>query len=200
MIASITGKLVHKTPTQVWLENGGLGFEIQISVNTYRQIGVPGTEIKLLTYLYVREDLLQLYGFHSIEERGLFLKLISISGIGPRMAQVILSGMTVSEFINSILNEDINELTRIPGIGKKTAQRLIFDLKDKLAEGSRTAPKIPLPERTQMESQTNDAILALVSLGYPKPNAETTIRKVQQKYGAHLAVEEQIRLALREIQ
>jgi len=199
MIAFLSGKLVQKNPTAVTVESGGIGFEVRISVNTYRQLGHVGGKITLLTYLHVREDLMQLYGFFSTEEKELFLKLISISGIGPKLAQVILSGATVHEFIDSILAEDVSSLTRIPGIGKKTAQRLVFDLKDKLAgEGVIRKPDAIRVSAVEGAKQ-QEAILALVSLGYSRVNAEVAIKKVIQKNEKELTLEDLIKFALLEI-
>ncbi|MBN2089333.1 Holliday junction branch migration protein RuvA [candidate division KSB1 bacterium] len=199
MLAFITGKLVHKEPTHVILENSGIGFDIHISVQSYRDLTSIGSEIQLFVYLHVREDILQLFGFTTFDEKELFLKLISTSGIGPRTAQTILSGVTVAEFTDLILNEKINELTHIPGVGKKTAQRLIFDLKDKLtAKAIRPAVSTSI-DGESVKFEMDDAILALISLGYSRPKAEESIKKVMKKHGSGLRVEELVRLALMEI-
>ncbi len=199
MLAFITGKLVHKEPTHVILENSGIGFDINISVQSYRDLTSIGSEIQLFIYLHVREDLLQLFGFTTLDEKELFLKLISISGIGPRTAQTILSGVTVAEFTDLILNEKLNELTRIPGVGKKTAQRLVFDLKDKLTPKAIRSTASSALDSEIVKTEMDDAVLALISLGYSKQKAEESIKKVMKKHGTGLRVEELVRLALLEI-
>jgi len=129
MIVSVRGKLVRKTPTAVIVEVGGISLSLAISVSTFDRLPDPGKEVSLKTYLNVREDALELYGFHSIEERGIFLLLIGISGIGPKMAINILSGTTADEFKNRIIAGDVGALTALPGIGPKTARRIIVELK-----------------------------------------------------------------------
>jgi Holliday junction DNA helicase RuvA len=199
MLAFITGKLVQKEPTHVILENSRIGFDINISVQSYRDLASVGSEIQLFIYLHVREDLLQLFGFTTPDEKELFLKLISISGIGPRTAQTILSGVTVAEFTDLILNEKINELTRIQGIGKKTAQRLVFDLKDKLTTKAIKSTASSAFDSEIVKTEMDDAVLALISLGYSKQKAEESIKHVIKKHGTGLKVEELVRLALLEI-
>jgi len=199
MIAFISGKLVKKNPTNVILENSGIGFNISISLNTYRKLGTIGALTELLIHLHVREDLLQLFGFSCVEEKELFLKLISISGIGPKMAQVILSGMTAEEFIESILDEDVTNLTRISGIGKKTAQRLVFDLKERVSRDKKVAKGVA-SIKTDVESlPEDDAIMALISLGYSRQNAESAVKKAFLKYGISLSVEDLVKYSLIEI-
>jgi len=129
MIVSVRGKLVRKTPTAAIVEVGGISLSLAISVSTFDRLPDPGKEVSLKTYLNVREDALELYGFHSIEERGIFLLLIGISGIGPKMAINILSGTTADEFKNRIIAGDVGALTALPGIGPKTARRIIVELK-----------------------------------------------------------------------
>lgn len=198
MISFVTGKLIAKTPTLVVIKTGGFGFEVSISLNTFRQIGEIGSEIHLLAYLHVREDLLQLFGFASPEEKNLFLKLISISGIGPKSAQSILSGISVAEFVALVLEENVAALTRIPGIGKKTAQRLIFDLKERLANENLAVPESGLTVSVSDRSVDEEALLALVSLGYPRPTAEKAILRIRSQSTAPLAVEDLITRCLSE--
>jgi Holliday junction DNA helicase RuvA len=198
MISFVTGKLISKSPTQVVIRIGGIGLEISISLNTFRQIGEIGSEIHLLAYLHVREDLLQLFGFSSPEEKKLFLKLISISGIGPKMAQGILSGISVSDFVESVLSENILTLTRIPGIGKKTAQRLIFDLKERLASEGLSDKDSTGSTLAVDRTVDDEVLLAMVSLGYPKLAAEKAIQHVRSKNSAPLTVEELITQCLAE--
>lgn len=201
MISFLNGKLVEKSPTHAIIEVGGVGFDINISLNTFKQLAEIGTVLFLHIYLHVREDQLSLFGFVEISEKNLFQKLISISGIGPKLAQVILSGATVEEFTESVLEENIPKLTRIPGIGKKTAQRLIFDLKDKLVAGEskQTDVEAKLRVADDIQAVNQEAILALVSLGYTQQAAETAVKKVRKKQPDFLSVEELIRCALVEV-
>jgi holliday junction DNA helicase RuvA len=193
MIATLRGKLTHKAPTSVILETGGIGFQALIPVSSFNKLGEIGDEVQLLTYLHVREDALQLFGFISAEERQLFLSLISVTGIGPKLAQGILSGITVNDFKSAIQHQDIPALTRIPGIGRKTAERLILELRDKSStwgEGNQVTegkPKIH-----------DEAVLALISLGYKRNSVENVIQKLVKEDPA-LRIEEVIRRALREL-
>lgn len=198
MISFLTGKLVSKSPTLVVVQTGGLGFEVSISLNTFRQIGEIGNEIHLLTHLHVREDLLQLFGFAAPEEKNLFLKLISISGIGPKSAQGILSGVSVGEFVALVLSENVTALTRIPGIGKKTAQRLIFDLKERLANENLIPPDTGLTGSESDRAVDEAALLALVSLGYPRLAAEKAILRIRCQSVTPLTVEDLITRSLAE--
>jgi Holliday junction DNA helicase RuvA len=201
MIAFLNGKLVHKSPTRAIIDINGVGYEVHISLNTYRQLSEIGATTYLHIYLHVREDQMLLFGFAVPEEKDLFLMLISISGIGPKLAQIILSGATVEEFTESILEENISKLTRIPGVGKKTAQRLIFDLKEKLARGdSRKAPvESGAAVPGDLKSIIDEAILALISLGYSQQAAEAAIKKVRTKHPKLNTVEDLIKCALSEI-
>jgi Holliday junction DNA helicase RuvA len=193
MIATLRGKLIHKAPTSVILETGGIGFQALIPVSSFNKLGEIGDEVQLLTYLHVREDALQLFGFISSEERQLFLSLISITGIGPKLAQGILSGITVGDFKSAILHQDITALTRIPGIGKKTAERLVLELRDKTASWGEGGQ---MPEGKP--STHEEAILALISLGYKRNSVENVIQKLF-KQDSTLGIEEVIRRALREL-
>ena len=161
MIAYIKGKILKKNATSLIMENNGLGYEIYVPANSFYKYR-DGEEIELVTYLHVREDLIQLYGFSGWDEKEIFLLLINVSGVGPKGALAILSHVSIEELKAAIVTEDINVLTKLPGIGKKTAQRLIIELKDKI-------PKtIYNFEEVKSESTiTGNAILAaLVSLGY----------------------------------
>ncbi|KJS21178.1 MAG: hypothetical protein VR72_11895 [Clostridiaceae bacterium BRH_c20a] len=161
MIAYIKGKILKKNATSLIMENNGLGYEIYVPANSFYKYR-DGEEIELVTYLHIREDLIQLYGFSGWDEKEIFLLLINVSGVGPKGALAILSHVSIEELKAAIVTEDINVLTKLPGIGKKTAQRLIIELKDKI-------PKtIYNFEEVKSESTiTGNAILAaLVSLGY----------------------------------
>ncbi|MFH0989084.1 MAG: Holliday junction branch migration protein RuvA [bacterium] len=182
MIASLTGLLRHKAPTEIIIDVQGVGYAIHIPFSTYEKLGELNSTATLLTYLQVREDAMQLYGFFTEEERFYFKLLISVSGIGPRIAQGILSGISVDDLGKHIASGNILALTAIPGVGKKTAERMIIELRDKIGKldtvHPSTAAQTSLPSDTRYE-----AMLALTSLGYPKPVAEKAIRLASSESG-----------------
>ncbi len=198
MIVSVQGTIVEKTPTHVVLDVGGIGYEIWITLSGFESLGRVGEQARLRTYLDVREDLHQLFGFVSEEERGLFLLLISVSGIGPKSALSILSAMPVRELRQAIVSENIDFLTAAPGVGKKTAQRLIVELKEKVMKG---VSKEPLPAVTASPTDSNvadEAVMALTSLGYAKAAAEkAVVRAIQEKTDHRFTIEELVKSALR---
>lgn len=200
MISFLSGKLIEKYPTKLIIEVNGVGFEVNISLTTYQEIGPQGTTISLFTYLHVRDESLQLFGFCTKQERQLFLMLISIPGIGPKLTQLILSGANVQELKKSILEEDISKLISIPGIGRKTAQRIVFDLKEKIASGEKMKEGLAFaPVEASRKSMNDEAILALISLGYNKSSAENAIRKVWAKQNQIQSLDELIKKALSEV-
>ena len=188
MLSHISGRLVAKSPTHVVLENQGVGFHILIPLSSYNGLGDVGNQTKLLTHLHVREDALQLFGFLTSDEKDLFLLLISVSGVGPKLAQGILSGISVNDFKRAVLNQDQAALYRTPGVGKKTAERLILELKDKIGD-------IGMEGAAPIQTGTEEAILALMSLGYKRPQAQDVVQKIR-KQDASLSVEEVIKKAL----
>ncbi|MBN2030500.1 Holliday junction branch migration protein RuvA [bacterium] len=195
MIDSIRGRLIQKTPTYIVVETHGVGFRLLISLASFEAFGDVGNEISILTYLHVREDTLQLFGFAREEERELFLHLISVTGVGPRSAQSILSGITVEEFKRAVLNQDLDVLTSAPGVGKKTAERLILELREKIGDAKsawKTMPQI-IPN-----SVGEEAVLALMSLGYKRARAQEKVQRTLQKTPS-LTLEELIRRVLREL-
>ena len=175
MIAHINGKLVEKNPTTLIIECGGLGYEVKISLNTFSAIGSEES-VKVFTQFIVREDAQLLYGFATKEEREMFNHLISVSGIGPNTAMIMLSSLVPEEIAHAIQVEDVRTIQSIKGIGVKTAQRVIVDLKDKMVKMSFS------PQISSVGHNTNrfDALTALVSLGFDKKNAEKAIEKVSQ--------------------
>jgi len=193
MIAFIKGNLVDKSPTEVVVENQGIGYNLNLSVSSFEKLGEIGSEVKLFTHLHVREDILKLYGFISTNERSLFRLLISVSGIGPKVALGILSGLTVEEFKQAVLSHDVVKLKSAPGVGKKTAERLALELKDKI---NKIAGDLPLNQYGHITSVEEEAVLALTSLGYKLPRAEEAVRQSRQT-DPGLSVEELIRAALR---
>lgn len=173
MIGYLNGKLVEKNPTELLIECGGIGYEVKISLHTYASIGNEEA-IKVFTKFVVREDAQLLYGFFSKEEREMFNHLISISGIGPNTALIMLSSLIPEEIANAILSEDVRTIQSVKGIGAKTAQRVIIELKDKVAK------MVLSVENTLSVNNRNkiDALTALVSLGFDKKSAEKALDKV----------------------
>jgi len=199
MIDFISGTIAEKKPTQVVIENAGLGYLLLISTNTYKNLPDLGSQVILKTYLHVREDVLQLFGFSKDDERAVFTALISVSGVGPRLAQTILSGIQLDELILAIQNGDVPRLTSVSGIGPKTAQRLIVELKEKFSQlgliKEKLNDKIVLPVLSSLEEET---VLALISLGYKRANIEKAIMKTRSSNQIE-TVEELIKMTLQVI-
>ena len=194
----ISGKLVEKDPTFVVIENAGVGYEIRISLNTYTHIkGLDNC--KLYTYFYVKEDTQALYGFYEPEEKLLFTKLIGISGIGPSTGLMLFSSLSTHEVKDAILSGNAKLIQSVKGIGAKTAQRVILELKDKIAKEPSLVESTGLSS-TSISSGSpikNEALAALQSLGISKPVAEKNISSIIKKYGGELSLEELIKLALK---
>ncbi len=195
MIAYLNGKLVDKAPTEATIDVGGVGYKVNIPLSTFDRLGKKDSSVKILTYLYVREDVQRLYGFASTEEKNLFKLLISVSGIGPKLALTVLSSLSSRELKSAILNEKTGILTSISGVGNKVAGRIIIELREKMA----IAPlsEIELAGVSRSDSLINDAVLALVSLGYKQSTARETIRKTVQRLKGDITLEELTREALR---
>ncbi|MGA8838813.1 MAG: Holliday junction branch migration protein RuvA [Candidatus Sulfotelmatobacter sp.] len=171
MIAHLRGTLLFKHPNQVVLETSGVGYEVNISVPTFSELPASGSEVALHIYTHVREDLIALYGFLRPAEKQLFEKLITVSGIGPKLAITILSGMAANELAGAIRGNDLARLTKIPGIGRKTAERMVLELRDKLPETVGTsAATVPVISATE-----EDVLSALVNLGYQRAAAEKAL-------------------------
>jgi Holliday junction DNA helicase RuvA len=171
MIAHLRGKLLAKHPNQAIVETGGVGYDVTISVPTFSDLPAIGFEVALHIHTHVREDALALYGFLRASEKLLFEKLITVSGIGPKLAITILSGMAADEMVGAIRGNDVAKLTRIPGIGRKTAERMVLELRDKLPEtGPATSAAMPTVSATE-----EDVLSALVNLGYQRAAAEKAL-------------------------
>lgn len=171
MIAHLRGKLIARHPNQAVIETGGVGYDVTISVPTFSELPPLEAEVALFIYTHVREDQLALYGFLRAEEKQLFEKLITVSGIGPKLAITILSGMAAQELGNAIRGNDVARLTKIPGIGRKTAERLVLELRDKLpVAGQEVAAVVPAFTVGQ-----EDVLSALVNLGYQRAAAEKAV-------------------------
>jgi len=169
MIAHLRGKLIAKHPNQAIVEAGGVGYDVTISVPTFSDLPAPGAEVALHIHTHVREDALALFGFLRAEEKQLFEKLISVGGIGPKLAITILSGMPARDMVTAIRGNDTARLTRIPGIGKKTAERMVLELRDKL-DAFGAAPAAPKASPVE-----EDVLSALVNLGYQRAAAERAL-------------------------
>ncbi len=174
MIGYLTGKIISKKPTQLLLDVNGVGYVLNITIPTFEKLGDEQEIASLHTYLHVKEDSLALYGFSSEPEKKIFELLISISGIGPKLAQSILSGIHTAELIEAIRTANLNRIVAVPGIGKKTGERLIIELKDKVSSLASEEMESAAPSFTIM----NDAVKALVNLGYNQKTAENSIRKI----------------------
>lgn len=170
----IQGTVVELTPTQVIVDNHGIGYRIQISLQTYGQFQAQ-QQTRIYVHHIVKEDDEQLFGFADRDERDLFILLISVSGIGPNTARMMLSSLTSEELRNAILGEDLNRIKSIKGIGLKTAQRLIIELKGKLVKGGGSTARIPIPETNPSRAE---ALAALQMLGFAKPNIERALDKI----------------------
>jgi len=171
MIAHLRGTLLSRHPNQVVVETAGVGYEINISVPTFSELPANGTVVALHIHTHVREDLIALYGFLRPAEKQLFEKLITVSGIGPKLAITILSGMAASEMAGAIRGNDLARLTKIPGIGKKTAERMVLELRDKLPEAGPTS----VPAAHAMSATEEDVVSALLNLGYQRAAAEKAL-------------------------
>jgi holliday junction DNA helicase RuvA len=171
MIAHLRGKLLVKHPNQAVVETAGVGYDVTISVPTFSDLPAAGAEVALHIHTHVREDIIALYGFLRASEKVLFERLITVSGIGPKLAITILSGMAADEMVGAIRGNDVARLTRIPGIGNKTAERMVLELRDKLPEAGTVAVQaVPSPNATE-----EDVLSALVNLGYQRPAAEKAL-------------------------
>ena len=173
MIAHLRGILLATSPGRAVVDCHGVGYEVTVSMNTFTELPESGREVSLFIYTHVREDQIALFGFHSAEEKALFEKLLSVSGIGPKLAVNILGGMNTRELAGTIRGGDAAKLTRMPGIGKKTAERMVLELKDKLAEFG-VAPAAPRPKHAIEE----DVLSALVNLGYQSAAAEKSLEQL----------------------
>ena len=174
MIAHLRGKLLVKRPNQIVVETGGVGYDVTISVPTFSDLPEVGSEVALHIHTHVREDLIALYGFLHPAEKHLFEKLITVSGIGPKLAITILSGMAADEMVGAIRSNDVGQLTRIPGIGKKTAERMVLELRDKLP-AEKVGEVAAAPGMTAIEE---DVLSALMNLGYQRATAEKVVLAV----------------------
>jgi len=199
MITFLHGKLVETLPTQVTVEVNGVGYEVLIPLSSYDKLPPPGAEVKLLTHLGVREDSHTLYGFMSAAERDLFRLLINtVSGIGPKIALNILSGMSVTVFRGAVARGDVKTLSQISGVGRKTAERIVVELKDKIGVVGAWEAASDARALSPEDQKVNDAVLALMALGFKQIEAHDAVRKVLASLGPQAAVEDLVRACLKQ--
>ncbi|MEK9714122.1 MAG: Holliday junction branch migration protein RuvA [Thalassolituus sp.] len=197
MIGRLQGFLLEKQAPELLIDVQGVGYEVQAPLSTFAVLGSIGEPVTLYTHLAIREDAHQLYGFSDKSQRTLFRTLIKVSGVGPKLALAILSGMDVNAFANCVHNEDVTSLTRLPGVGKKTAERLIVEMRDRLKEWQAPAPLWAAADQKEQNTQDQaiaEAESALVALGYKPQEAAKMLLKVSDQCSTP---EEMIRLALR---
>ncbi|MFL6513584.1 MAG: Holliday junction branch migration protein RuvA [Chthoniobacterales bacterium] len=199
MIAFLEGKLVSSLPTQAAIDVNGVGYEVFIPLSSYDKLPPPGQQVRILTHLHVREDAHILYGFMTSAERDLFRLLVNhVTGIGPKLGLAVLSGMSVTNFKTAVVHSDVSALSKISGLGKKTAERIVLELKDKVgvaaAWEASSAANAPTPE----QDRANEAVLALIALGYKQVDVHRIVHDLQQKEKSESA-EELVKLALKQM-
>jgi len=194
----LNGKLVEKLPTQVTVDVAGVGYEALIPLSSYDKLPEPGQEVRLLTHLSVREDAHVLYGFMSPAERSLFRLLINtVSGIGPKIALNVLSGMSVGAFKGAVANGDVKALSQISGVGRKTAERIVVELRDKIGEAGAWEAASEQRGLSSEDQKVNDAVLALMALGFKQPEAHEAVRGAVAVLGGGAALEDIVRACLK---
>ena len=204
MIAHLSGTLLSKQATSVIVDVSGVGYEVTIPLSTFYDLEDPGSVVSLRIYTHVREDALQLFGFKTARERELFLKIISVTGIGPKLGITLLSGMSADEMIASIRTNNLARLTLIPGVGRKTAERLIMELREKVAELSSAQLEEELGAKPEVSAESTedtvraDALSALLNLGYQRSGAEKAIDAALSE-GGDITVESVLRRSLKKL-
>jgi len=201
MIAYLSGKLLEKEANSVIVDVGGVGYEVSIPLSTFYELGEVGDEVQLRIYTNVREDAIQLFGFHTARERDIYLKLISVQGIGAKSGIAMLSGMNADEIIAAIRTENLGKLTAIPGVGKKTAERLVIELRDKIGELAKGVPagvSTAAAGAIGADDVYDDALSALINLGYQRAAAEKALQNVRNE-GVEPSVQKLLRAALQKL-
>jgi len=197
MITFLDGKLISALPTQAIVDVSGVGYEVFIPLSSYDKLPAVGQPIRILTHLAVREDAHVLYGFMTAAERDLFRLLVNnVSGIGPKLALAVFSGMSVNNFKAAVVNSDVASLSKISGLGKKTAERIILELKDKLGVAAAWEAASAMHAPTPEQEQANEAVLALIALGYKQVEAHKAVRDLQEK-GEAKSAEDLVKLVLK---
>jgi Holliday junction DNA helicase RuvA len=199
MITFLEGTLVEALPTQITIGVHGVGYQVFIPLSSFDRLPPPGAGLKILTHLQIREDAHILYGFMSAAERDLFRLLVEhVSGIGPKMALAVLSGMSVSSFKAAVVSGAVEVISKVKGVGKKTAERIVLELKDKVGVAAAWEAASAAHAPSAEETQVNDAVLALISLGYKQPDAHKAIRQILEKTpGTVPSADELVRTALK---
>ena len=193
MIAQICGRLAHKSPEEIIIDCNGVGYGVRVPLSTFYELPDIGAEVVLRIHTHVREDALHLYGFATSKEKELFGLLIGVSGVGPRLAINVLSGIATHDLERALQEGDLLSLTRIPGVGRKTAERMVVELKDKVsATGAGVTTGIAM-----RDGKVKDALSALVNLGYQKGIAEEAVRNCVRQHGEELSLEELLKESLR---
>jgi holliday junction DNA helicase RuvA len=201
MIAFLTGKLIEKSANSVIVDVGGVGYEVAIPLSTFYEIGEVGETVELRVYTNVREDAIQLFGFKTQREKELYLKLISVQGVGAKSGITMLSGMSADEIVSALRTENLAKLTSIPGVGRKTAERLVIELRDKVGElsaGVSAGASMSAATGVGSEGVYDDALSALVNLGYQKNAAEKALQQARQD-GVEPNVQKLLRAALQKL-
>ena len=198
MINFLNGRLVDALPTQVTVDVNGVGYEVLIPLSSFDKLPAPGSEVKLLTHLAIREDAHVLYGFMTAAEREMFRLLINtVSGIGPKIALNVLSGMNVTALRGAVANGDVKSLSSISGVGKKTAERIVVELKDKIGAAGAWEAMSAQRGLSDADKKINDAVLALMALGFKQPEAHDSIRAAHAALGSEATVEALVRASLK---
>ena len=195
MIGYLRGTLLSKEATQAIVETGGVGYLVNIPLSTFYELGEEGDGVELHVYTHVREDAIELFGFSAVGERGLFRRLIAISGIGPRLALAVIGSLGPAELLDAVENEDAARLVQVPGVGRKTADRLLLELGDKLVQ-LRSELEIEAVERAPAATLKADIVSALENLGYKRKDAERAAEKAVERAGVDADFGQVIRLAL----
>ena len=201
MIAFLSGKLLEKEANSVIVDVGGVGYEVSIPLSTFYELGEVGDDVQLRIYTNVREDAIQLFGFHTARERDIYLKLISVQGIGAKSGIAMLSGMNADEIIAAIRTENLGKLTGIPGVGKKTAERLVIELRDKIGELAKGVPagvSTSAVGAMAADDVYEDALSALVNLGYQRAAADKALQQARSD-GVEASVQKLLRAALQKL-
>lgn len=201
MIGFLSGKILEKDANTLLVDVAGVGYEVTIPLSTFYELGEVGSDVSLRIFTHVREDALQLFGFRTARERDLFLKLISVQGIGARLGIAVLSGMSADEVVTAIRTDNLARLTSIPGVGRKTAERMVVELRDKIAElsvGAAAGSASATGTASGGDTVFDDALSALINLGYQRNAAEKALQEAA-KDGTELSVQKLLRSALQKL-
>jgi holliday junction DNA helicase RuvA len=199
VITFLEGRLATALPTQAVVEVNGVGYELLIPLSSYDKLPAAGQPVRILTHLHIREDAHTLYGFMTAPERDLFRLLVNnVSGIGPKLGLAVLSGMSVGNFKAAVVNSDVAALSKISGLGKKTAERIVLELKDKVGVAAAWEAASAMNAPSKEQGQANEAVLALIALGYKQVDAHRSVHDLQQKH-PNQSAEELVKLALKQM-